>query len=467
MIRFQCPACQKVLKLVDGGAGQKVSCPSCSRTTRMFLLRLAACGIGAVFAFALLAVTLAKIAHRGRSRSPVSSIKNAPSQIQLDEATLLQRLATVPELRFVSDAAIRDAKKRLGDSTGFVESRFGGETGQGFVEELNKDACDRAEKAGLSIEWKFMRNTDRDDMAALSLELRKNQMVGVDRSSDSFFTPSEADVANKLNGYLNERGRPGFLPTVVQMLQVEPEPSRAVMINKLDLLGYSRPQQRPNIVEAIAARALYDNSMEVRAAALRALETSDKSLYVTVLLKGLDYPWTPVVWRASYALRKFGTLQVVPELAKMLEKKPREESADTVTELVRISHLHSCLFCHRPAFDKSGAKVPIPGESLTPKEPSRSSTAPAFYAPVKPRELAVDPGATCLHQDFSVVLPVANCGSWPDKQRFDFTTRIRPATKADGRRLEEISRERRKAAYYALEGIVAREGKELARPNDP
>ncbi len=31
MIRFQCPACQKVLKVVDGGAGRKINCPKCGQ----------------------------------------------------------------------------------------------------------------------------------------------------------------------------------------------------------------------------------------------------------------------------------------------------------------------------------------------------------------------------------------------------------------------------------------------------
>jgi hypothetical protein len=376
-------------------------------------------------------------------------VENISYQDQIDEAALLQQLSTVPELRLVDDDAIRRAKEKLA----------GKHDGESFVKTLNLTACDRAEEAGLSIEWKLMDKRDRDDMVVLTSELRKNQLVGTDRKGSSFFVSSDEDIASELNKSLDVRSRQDLLPTMVQVLQIEPEPTRLVLVNKLELMGYNRPQQRTEIVKAIAARALFDNSAVVRDAALRALEVIDKGRYEDVLMKGLDYPWPPVVWRASYALRKLGTLQSVPKLAKMLEKRPKQGGADTVTELVKISHLHSCLFCHRPAFDESGAKVPIPGESLTTKESSRSSAAPDLYAPAKPRELAVDPGATCLHQDFSVILPVPNCGSWPSEQRFDFATRVRPATRADDRRLDEMHRERQKAAHYALEGIVAREGK--------
>jgi hypothetical protein len=156
----------------------------------------------------------------------------------------------------------------------------------------------------------------------------------------------------------------------------------------------------------------------------------------------------------AYALRRLGTREAVPELAKMLEQK--EESAPTVTELVCVSHSRNCLFCHRPIFDGSGAKVPIP------EEPSSERNN---YGSANPRELAVDPGATCLHQDFSVILPVDSySGSQQNSQRFDFTTRVRPAKKVDDRRLNEMNRERQKAVFYAIWGIVARKGMRNSPP---
>lgn len=34
MIRFKCPACQKVLKVLDEGAGRKINCPKCGQRMR-------------------------------------------------------------------------------------------------------------------------------------------------------------------------------------------------------------------------------------------------------------------------------------------------------------------------------------------------------------------------------------------------------------------------------------------------
>jgi hypothetical protein len=454
---------------LDEGAGRKSRCPKCGQrmlvpSAHLFLRRLVAYGLVALFALVLLTSVIAKIAHTFRSRTPISIAEDASFQIQADEATLLLQLVTVPELRLLDDDRIRNAKEIMQRNRGLV--RFSGRSrtdegatyveklkaeGASYVEELNRTICEKANQAGLNIEWKFMEKSERDGMIAKSLELRRKGMVGVERTNSSMFTSSESSVANELSKSLDLRyDSSGFLPTIVQVLQVEPEPSRMVLISQLDRLRHTQTEQRKESAKELAARALYDNSMEVREAALRALENQDMSVYVPELLKGMDYPWTPVVWRAAYALRKLGPQKTVPELTKMLEKKPMEESTGTVKELVRVSHLHNCLFCHKPAFDKSGATVPIPGEPL----PSTR-----YYD--KPDEMAVDPGATCLHQDFSVILPVENSGSWPVKQRFDFTTRVRPATKADAQRLEEGYRERRKAAHYALEGIVAREGKKL------
>jgi hypothetical protein len=470
---------QQVQKVLNEGTIRKAYCrdrashPPRSRATRSILVSLIVSGIGTLFALSVLDFTIARIARserfrpsdsivesglsqpNARSQSADSIPENGLSQLTLDEVSLLQQLSTVPELHFVDDDQIREAKRGVRFTGRSANGRRGEKGEEPFVSEINRHACNRAEKAGLSIKWEFMDKSDRDSMVSLSSEMRRHNLVGVDRTNGR--ATSQAEVVSALSGHLARRITSSFLPTMVQVLQVEPGPSRLVLIEKLDYFRNERPTLRRATTKALAARALFDNSMAVREAALRALENSDKSFFLPLLVEGLDYPWAPVVWRAAYALRKLGMQQVVPELKKIVVNTGR--NANTMRELVRVSHLQNCLFCHRPSFDGSGARVPISGEPLSPNDSSRKSRAQNGYGSVNPNELAVDPGATCLHQDFSVILPVSNCGSWPDRQRFDFTTRVRPVTEEDDRRLHEIHRVRMMAANYALEEISAREGK--------
>src|SRR5205814_1822941 len=97
-----------------------------------------------------------------------------------------------------------------------------------------------------------------------------------------------------------------------------------------------------------------------------------------------------------------------------------------VRELVRVNHLRNCLLCHAPSTSKLGlvqGPVPVPGEPLPP-------SARVYYTDPNAAAL-VRADVTYLKQDFSVMQPVTNHGTWPRLQRYDYLVRVRLLTPAE------------------------------------
>src|SRR5207237_5792067 len=90
--------------------------------------------------------------------------------------------------------------------------------------------------------------------------------------------------------------------------------------------------------------------------------------------------------------------------------------------------------CHSPgntssiSSDAMTAPVPVPGQPLTP--PTQG------YGSGSSPDIAIRVDVTYLRQDFSVLLPVADAGPWPEMQRFDFLVRERPLTEAEAAAFE-------------------------------
>jgi hypothetical protein len=244
----------------------------------------------------------------------------------------------------------------------------------------------------------------------------------------------------------------GLVPVFVQMMQAEEEPSRLLLIEILAGIDH------PSASLALARRAVYDTSARVREAALRALNDRPRPHYRPVLLDGLRYPWAPVADHAAEALVALQDREAVPLLENLLDlpepgmpiRKPDTDPPFVVRELVRVNHFRNCLLCHAPpsfdAKDRLVAPVPTPGKEI-----------PAQYYGTRRStgDLLVRADVTYLRQDFSVMQPVADAAPWPDRQRYDFLVRQRPATAEELTRLEKppATYPQREAVRFALKEL--------------
>jgi len=70
------------------------------------------------------------------------------------------------------------------------------------------------------------------------------------------------------------------------------------------------------------------------------------------------------------------------------------------------------------------AEVPVPGQPLPSSAQGYRQSSP---------DLLIRVDVTYLRQDFSVMLPVAEPGPWPEMQRFDFLIRDRKVTEAEAK----------------------------------
>jgi hypothetical protein len=215
------------------------------------------------------------------------------------------------------------------------------------------------------------------------------------------------------------------IPTLVQMLMPEDRPVRLLLV---ELLAKSSCRQA---TQALAQRALYDLSPEVREAAISALKERSPEDYRDQLLSGFRYPWPPVADHAAEALVALDDQRSITELVPLLDKpdpsapvsqKGKTQNKFVVNEMVRVSHLANCLMCHPPSFSQDDlvrGHVPVLGQSINATTGGYGGGSIGAF---------VRADITYLKQDFSVQQPVAKHGAWPSNQRFDYMVRTRAAT---------------------------------------
>jgi hypothetical protein len=179
---------------------------------------------------------------------------------------------------------------------------------------------------------------------------------------------------------------------------------------------------------ALAQRAVFDLSEEVREAAVKALKERPVKEYRPVLLAELRYPWAPAADHAAEALVNLDDRDAASDLAGLLDKPdPAAPFQDKdknwmAPELVRVNHLGNCLLCHAPSLAKDD---PVRGVV-----PERGKPIPVVYYE-DPRGDFVRADVTYLKQDFSAVQTVSghDRGQWPRLQRFDYLIRTRELNK--------------------------------------
>jgi hypothetical protein len=211
----------------------------------------------------------------------------------------------------------------------------------------------------------------------------------------------------------------------MQMLQVEEEPVRLLLVKELAKVPHRATTR------ALVQRAVFDVSPAVRREACDGLCKRNPDEYMPIFCEALRYPWVPAAEHASEAICKLRPAGAEEYLHDCLDKgdpgapfpHPRSKKP-VVVELVRINHLRNCALCHVPSVDKSDPArgfMPVAGEPF-PR---------LYYASQELTGNFVRADVTLLHQHFSVNLKVPSDGIWPTTQRFDFVTRLRPATTAE------------------------------------
>jgi hypothetical protein len=222
------------------------------------------------------------------------------------------------------------------------------------------------------------------------------------------------------------------LPAIIQILQVQPAPVRLLLVEQLAKIPGSAAS------EALAQRAIYDLSQQVRDQAVNALKSRPASEYQKVLFNGLRWPWRPVIENSAEALVRLPLENLHSQLEELLrEPDPRlpyakgdgEEQQWYVKEVVRMNHAQNCLLCH-PASRHNGelvrGVVPVPGSKL----PSRRFV---YYSHFGGDLVQVRADSTTLRQDFSVMHQVGGTADNSPAQRFDYFVRERRATPAEAR----------------------------------
>jgi hypothetical protein len=285
------------------------------------------------------------------------------------------------------------------------------------------------------------------------------------------------------------------LPALVQMLQAENRGVRLLLVRQLSKI------KDPAASAALASRAVFDLSADVREAAVMALRDRPREEYRQLLLDGLRYPWAPAADHAAEALVALGDRESIGPLVVMLGEpdptgstvqafhdvdrseiytprfakesplslvalterhgsqrrtalltEPPVREAPVVREVVRINHLRNCLLCHEPsveATDLVRGFVPSPREPLPPLVEYYNRERSGNF---------VRADVTYLRQDFSIPQPVANNGPWPAYQRYDYVVRTRYATEEESRRLAPRTYPQREAVRWALRELSGLNG---------
>jgi HEAT repeat protein len=258
--------------------------------------------------------------------------------------------------------------------------------------------------------------------------------------------------------------RPEAVPALRQILMGEDKPLRWLLVELL------AENPSPAASAALAQRAVFELSPDLRQRAVQALQGRPRQDFRHVLLYGLRYPWAPAADYAAEALAALGDRDAVPSLVTYLKKPdpqlPFHTSQDhsLVREIVRINHQANCLMCHSPAV--SGWKDPVagkvPGVFLTGTIEGGSR---GYHTSEFPK-LAVSPllvraDIVFLRQDFSVPLSSGPTSAGPAAdQRFDFlirTRRVKSQEVSEFKTATTSTYPQREAVLWALRELTGKD----------
>jgi HEAT repeat protein len=256
--------------------------------------------------------------------------------------------------------------------------------------------------------------------------------------------------------------RPQAIPVLLQILMHEDAPVRRMLVELLaDIPGDASSV-------ALAQRALYDLSPEVRELALHALRSRPREEYRQVLTGGLRYPWAPVADHAAEALVFLDDQDDVPLLVALLKKPdPALPIAATgsrpyLRELVQIDHSANCMMCHAPSVSGADpARGPVPGLITVGGGGGGGRWSGGGGATVNSFFVRAD--IAYLRQDFSVSQPLTNPTiGLEGTSRFDYLVRLRPAKAQElvsrqGQSKKSSSYSQRESVLFALRELTRKD----------
>jgi hypothetical protein len=268
------------------------------------------------------------------------------------------------------------------------------------------------------------------------------------RSRTVLVTHDDPKLADYLRDSLKQhRTQELLVRPFEQMYQTESHPLRVTLVLTLAAIKSKESTQ------ALARRAVFDLSPQVRRAAIEALKSRKAADARPVFLSALQYPWAPAADHAALALVALDD-EAVPALRNLLDQPDpaapyRDKSGKWFRkELVRVNHLRNCLLCHAPSTDLTDpvrAPIPTPGKPLP----------VVYYGDVsKSRLPSVRADIVYLRQDFSALHGVAEPNKWPEVQRFDYLVRTRELKAEESCDVSPAARKKtypqREAVRYAL-----------------
>jgi hypothetical protein len=243
------------------------------------------------------------------------------------------------------------------------------------------------------------------------------------------------------------------VPALQQILMQENQALRWLLVELLaEIPG-------PAASAALAQRAIFDLSAEVRALAIQTLNDRPRPEFRQVLLNGLRYPWAPVADHAAEALAALRDQEVVPILVSYLKEadpSPTSKGPTLRREVVRINHAVNCLMCHAPAgtlTDPVSSWVPgitllgtvrVQGRCMLEDIPTESG-------------FLIRADITYLRQDFSIREPLKTPGTdLVLHPRFDFLVRTRKVKAEEAKTLKTKAAkpQQREAVLFALRELT-------------
>lgn len=255
--------------------------------------------------------------------------------------------------------------------------------------------------------------------------------------------------------------KPEAIPALQQILGHEDKAIRWLLVELLTEI----PGPAASI--ALAQRATFDLSPELREQAVEALKSRPSDQYRHVLVGGLRYPWSSPAEHAAEALVALNDKSAISNLVALLKmpdpSRPFQTSSNHafVREMVRINHQSNCLMCHAPAKTKNDPVVAaVPGffTSAVGFSSSYGGTRAKVWS--DPVWLRAD--ITYLRQDFSVHDMVGTAGANPGiDHRFDYIVRTRVCKYQEREQLKgqppESSYPQREAVLWALRELSGKD----------
>jgi hypothetical protein len=223
--------------------------------------------------------------------------------------------------------------------------------------------------------------------------------------------------------------QPNAARLMMQIMQAEDAFYRMMLV---ELLQESRGVEA---VEALTKLAVFDPDERVRGRAIERLWGKSRDDYRRVLVESLRHVWQPASANAAEALISLRSTDAVPDLVGLLDLPDpaapfasKEAGRVLVRELVRLNHNHSCVLCHAPAGDGESPRRGSVFAAPSPVRPLLEFPDVLYYSR---GGLNIRIDVTSLRQDFSAKVACYDNGKWPERQRYDFFTRVRPATPAE------------------------------------